>query len=197
MRTVTAACVAWLASLLPGDVTAQAPSPGAIVYVDTAEEGRTHLAVVRPDGSGGRRLAGPYPNAVSPSVEGGVVAFTNWISGGKAEVLFRRADGTVEKVFGGAFLESLAKDARWFLATPLRSRAADLLRVDVGAKAGTPLTKKLAVAGARLSPKGDAAVLAATEGKGTNADLHLLDLASGSLTRRPWRRGTWPMPSPT
>lgn len=157
---------------------------GKILFVDTAEPGKTYLAFVNPDGQGKTRITPAYSNIVFPRMcdVSGWIGFTNKLPDMTSEVYVLSSDQKkIRKLFSGAALECFSPDGQFLLYTTCNMKA-ELFSYHIKNKRSTKISQNLRVTAADWSPKGDWIAASVLTADGTN-DLYLISTMAQGLVR--------------
>lgn len=160
------------------------PPPGKILFVDTAEQGKTYLALITPDGKDKVRLTPAYSNIVFPRIceKSGWVGFTNKLPDMTSEVFILSGDyKKVRKLLTGAALECFSPDGQFLLYSTCDMKA-ELYSYHIKNKRATKISQDLRVTAADWSPKGDWIAASVLTNDGTN-DLYLISTMAQGIVR--------------
>lgn len=162
----------------------ETPTEGRILFVDTAEKGKTYLASMLPDGTDKKRLTPGYNNMVFPRhcAATGWIGFTNKLPNMTSEVYLLSRDGKkIKKIFENAALECFSPDGKSLLYTTCDKQAA-LYAYVIDEKTSVKISDSLRIISADWAPKGDWIAVSAMEANG-NGDLYLISTRAQGIIR--------------
>jgi len=155
--------------------------PGRILFVDTAEQGKSYLAVMNADGNGKTRLTPPFLNIVCPRfcAATGMIGFTHKKADMSSEVYLIKKEGDkLEKAFDGVNLEGFSPDGKSLLYTTADADSA-LYIYSFESKRSIKISDKYKVTAADWSPNGEWIACSILGDAGTNDLLVISTVAQG------------------